>query len=69
MEKLSFLFKKLLSADIKTQIEAGYLSSEGKLTDEGKITLLQEYYGAGGSDLLTARAKDLIARREAESTK
>lgn len=63
---LSFLFKKLLSADIKNQIEAGYLSDDGKLTEEGKLTLMQEYYANGGSELLTARATDLIARRAAD---
>jgi hypothetical protein len=69
---LSFLFKRLLSADIQTQIEAGYLTNEGKLTDEGKTTLLQEFYGSstlGGSALLTARATDLIARRKADAEK
>lgn len=68
MSKLSFLFKKLLSSGLQSQIEAGYLNSEGKLTESGQLTLLQGFYegATNGSDYLTARAEDLIARRKEE---
>lgn len=60
-----------MSADLQTQIEAGYLTNDGKLTDEGRLTLAQGHYEAelDGSAYLTARGKELIAKREAAAAK
>lgn len=68
MTSLSFLFKKFLSDDIRVQIEAGYLTNEGKFTEDGSRTLLQGIYEGryDGSAYLTERAKDLIERRKAD---
>ena len=67
---LSFLFKKILSADIKTQIAVGYLNDEGKLTDSGKLTLLQGLYEGrtDGSAYLTERGNALLAEQAANKS-
>lgn len=57
---LSTIAKRLLNADLQAQYKAGYINEELKLTDAGKLVLLQEFYFNGGSELLTKRAQAKI---------
>lgn len=69
MSVLSKIARKLLHPDLQIQVEAGYLSEDLKLTDAGKLALLQTYYFNGGDKLITEMAKEKIAEKKAEEEK
>lgn len=68
MNTLSKIAKRIFSADIKAQIEAGYLDNELKITDAGKLALTHILYEKE-TKALTDAANDLIARRKEEAKK
>lgn len=68
MSSLSKLVRRILGSQYVILEDAGYLTSDLKLTDEGKVALnhvLLEKYEAE----LVEAAKDFIARREAAAKK
>lgn len=68
MKKLTNAFKKFLSADLQSQVKAGFRGSNLELTDEGKEALF-EILAEENKEALTAAADEAIAETEAEEAK
>jgi hypothetical protein len=66
MTKISILAKKLLDADVKALVEAGYLNDKLELTEEGKEAVLTHYLNANKKALADEARAVLAEAKKAE---
>lgn len=68
MSRLSIMMKKLLDADTKKLVEAGFINGDLNLTEEGRVQLQTILFMANKAELVK-NAEEVIAEAEKEKNK